>query len=79
MEELAQAMVDLALERTGFTAEQAVIIGDRLYTDVACGVNAGIDSIFVLSGEGVMEDIEKYGITPTWVFRNIEKVWEELR
>ena len=74
-----RAMVDLALERTGFTAEQAVIIGDRLYTDVACGVSAGIDSIFVLSGEGVMEDIEKYGITPMWVFRNIEKVWEELR
>ena len=73
------AMVELALERTGFTAEQAVIIGDRLYTDVACGVNAGIDSIFVLSGEGVMEDIEKYQITPTWVFQNIEKVWEELR
>jgi HAD superfamily hydrolase (TIGR01450 family) len=73
------AMVELALERTGFTAEQAVIIGDRLYTDVACGVNAGIDSIFVLSGEGVMEDIKKYGITPTWVFRDIEKVWEELR
>ena len=74
-----RAMVDLALERTGFTAEQAVIIGDRLYTDVACGVNAGIDSIFVLSGEGVMEDIETYGITPTWVFRDIEQVWEVLR
>ncbi|MBQ1675461.1 MAG: HAD-IIA family hydrolase [Oscillospiraceae bacterium] len=73
------AMVELALERTGFTAEQAVIIGDRLYTDVACGVNAGIDSIFVLSGEGVMEDIEKYQITPTWVFRDIENIWRELR
>ncbi len=74
-----RAMVDLALERTGFAPEQAVIIGDRLYTDVACGVNAGIDSIFVLSGEGVMEDMEKYQITPTWVFPDIEKIWEELR
>ena len=73
------AMVELAMEKTGFSMEQTVIIGDRLYTDVACGVNAGIDSIFVLSGEGVMEDIEKYQITPTWVFQNIEKVWEELR
>ncbi len=74
-----RAMVDLALEWTGFAPEQAVIIGDRLYTDVACGVNAGIDSIFVLSGEGVMADMEKYQITPTWVFPDIEKIWEELR
>ena len=73
------AMVELALERTGFAPQQAVIIGDRLYTDVACGVNAGIDSIFVLSGEGVLSDIEKYDIHPTWVFENINRVWEELR
>lgn len=32
------------------------MIGDRLYTDVACGINAGIDSIFVLSGEGTEAD-----------------------
>ena len=72
------AMVELALERTGFAPEQAVIIGDRLYTDVACGVNAGIDSIFVLSGEGVMEDIERYRVQPTWIYPNVAKVLEDM-
>ena len=72
------AMVELALERTGFSAEQAVIIGDRLYTDVACGVNAGIDSIFVLSGEGVMENIERYQVHPTWIYPHISRVWEDM-
>ena len=56
------AMAELALRRTGFSPEQAVMIGDRLYTDVACGINAGIDSIFVLSGEGTEADIAQYGI-----------------
>lgn len=73
------AMVELALEKTGFSPEQAVIIGDRLYTDVACGVNAGIDSIFVLSGEGVLADIEEFDIHPTWVYENIKRVWEDMR
>ncbi len=72
------AMVELALEKTGFPAEQAVIIGDRIYTDVACGVNAGIDSIFVLSGEGVRADIDKYEIYPTWVYQDIESIWREM-
>ena len=72
-------MVCLALARTGFAPEQAVIIGDRLYTDVACGVNAGIDSVFVLSGEGVMGDIVKYRINPTWIYDNIAKLYHDLK
>lgn len=72
-------MVRLALARTGFPPKQAVIIGDRLYTDVACGVNAGIDSIFVLSGEGVMGDIVKYRVNPTWVYQDIAKLYHDLK
>ena len=71
-------MVRLALERTGFTPRQAVVIGDRLYTDVACGINAGIDSIFVLSGEGVMGDIAKYRLNPTWVYEDIAQIYHIL-
>ena len=72
-------MVRLALARTGFGPQQAVVIGDRLYTDVACGVNAGIDSIFVLSGEGVMGDIVKYRINPTWIYQDIAKLYQDLK
>ena len=71
-------MVRLALERTGFTPRQAVVIGDRLYTDVACGINAGIDSIFVLSGEGVMGDMAKYRLNPTWVYEDIAQIYHIL-
>ena len=53
--------------------------GSVLYTDVACGVNAGIDSIFVLSGEGVMGDIVKYRVTPTWVYDNIAQIYQQLK
>lgn len=74
------AMVQLALERTGYPPEAAVLLGDRLYTDIACAVNAGIDSVFVLSGEGTRGDIERDGIRPTWVYDDINAVfraWEE--
>ena len=36
-----------ALGRLGFEREQAVLVGDQLYTDVAAGNLAGIDTILV--------------------------------
>ena len=71
-------MVTLALERFSCAPQDACLIGDRVYTDIACGKNAGIDTVFVLSGEGVAADCEKYGVQPTWTLPNIQAVLEEL-
>lgn len=64
-------MALLALERTGYPPEAALMVGDRLYTDIAAGVNAGIDTAFVLSGEGTRADLEASPVKPTWVFEDI--------
>lgn len=69
----------LAMEKAGFAKEQTAIVGDRLYTDIACGVNAGISTIFVLSGEGTMEDIDKYGIQPEITFDNIKELYNGIK
>ncbi len=67
-----------AMERTGFSRGETVLVGDRLYTDIACGVNAGISTVFVLSGEGTLEDVEKSDVRPEYIFENIKKLYEEL-
>lgn len=67
------AMAELAMELTGCSPEETILLGDRVYTDIACGVNAGIDTCFLLSGEGVISDIEKYQVTPTVICRNIRE------
>ena len=72
-------MVYSALKKYGAAPEETVLIGDRLYTDIACGNNAGIDTILVLSGEGTVEDCEKYGVHPTYVFRDIADVLAALK
>ena len=72
------AMAELAMRRTGFGREETVLIGDRVYTDIACAVNAGIDSILVLSGEGRREDTEKFGVRPTWIYDDIAAVYREM-
>lgn len=69
----------LAIEKFGFSKEDAVVIGDRLYTDIACGVNAGIDSVFVLSGEGTEEDLKKSAVKPTYVHKNIREILDTIK
>ena len=65
-------MIELAIEKTGFKKEEAIILGDRLYTDIASGSNAGIDTALMLSGESTMEDVESFeGAKPTYIFENI--------
>lgn len=46
-----------------------VMIGDRLYTDIRMAVDAGIDSVLVLSGDTKREEIEKSEIQPTYILK----------
>ncbi len=72
-------MALMAMEKFGVSPAETCLMGDRIYTDIACGVNAGIDTIFVLSGEGTREDIEKYGVVPTWIYADVAAVLNELK
>lgn len=73
------AMALLAIEKAGCKPEDAVLIGDRIYTDIACGVNAGITTVLVFSGETTREDWEKSEIKPTYTCRDIAEIYEMIR
>lgn len=72
-------MIEYAVQMSGFTKEDAVVIGDRLYTDIASGVNAGVDTVCVLSGESTQEDIEESTVKPTYIFKDIEEIYGKLQ
>ena len=44
-------MPTLAMGMTGYQKEETAVIGDRIYTDIKSGLNAGCFSILVMSGE----------------------------
>lgn len=71
-------MALLAIEQCGFTKEQTLLVGDRLYTDIACGVNAGIDAALVLSGESTRADAEASPVKPTHIYENIRTLLNAL-
>lgn len=61
-------IVEEALSRTGFSLDEMAMVGDRLYTDVATGVNHGMTGILVLSGEATMADVETSDVKPHLIF-----------
>ena len=71
-------MALLAMESAGFAPEETVLVGDRLYTDIACAVNAGIDSVLVLSGESTAEDLKTSETKPRWVLRDVAELTERM-
>ncbi|MBE5787180.1 MAG: HAD-IIA family hydrolase [Clostridiales bacterium] len=73
------AMALLAIEKAGCRPEDAVLIGDRIYTDIACGVNAGITTVLVFSGETTREDWEKSEIKSTYTCQDIAEIYRMIR
>lgn len=71
-------MVDIVRKKYGYSPEQTVVIGDRLYTDIAAGLNAGVTAICVLTGEAASDDIINGTIKPTYTFRSVYNIWRAL-
>lgn len=72
-------MIEYAIEATGYSKADAVIIGDRLYTDILSGINANITTICVLSGETTLEDIKQSDIKPDYILDSIQTVFDIIK
>lgn len=68
------AMVEYALQLTGCTPEETLVVGDRLYTDILCGVNAGVDTALVLSGEATLQDAAAFAHPPRYLFPSVKEL-----
>ena len=52
------------------------MIGDRMDTDIVAGIEAGLDTILVLTGSTSEAEIEKYPFRPGRVLPSIAEVIE---
>jgi len=71
-------MVYEAERKFGRTTDETVVIGDRLYTDIAVGLNAGTATVAVLTGEATAESIVEGDIKPMFTFESVKEMNEAL-
>ena len=67
----SKEVVALCINASGFTKEETLVVGDRLYTDIACGINGGVDTCVVFTGEAKPQDMENTEYPATYCFDNI--------
>lgn len=70
-------IVELALERMGVDRGAALLVGDRLESDILAGRNADVDTLLVLTGVSKREEIETSGIEPTYVRENLASIFRD--
>ena len=72
-------MPQLAMERLGISRSEACCIGDRIYTDIRSGLNAGITTMLVLSGETTREILDASDVKPHFVLQDAGEILEALK
>ena len=54
--------------------EEAVIIGDRMDTDIVAGIESEIDTALVLSGVTSLEDLKSFPYRPKYIYENVGEI-----
>lgn len=67
-------VIEYLLYRTGYSRNQMALVGDRLYTDIAGGIDNGLTSVLVLSGEAKVEDLNQSRVLPHLVFDSVKEI-----
>ena len=67
-------MIQLAMEKEKCTPKETAVIGDRIYTDIKSGLNAGALSVLVMSGETTPEILNSSGDKPDIVLKNAGEI-----
>lgn len=64
-------MMRSALKRLGVKREDTIVIGDRMDTDVRCGLESEIDTLLVLSGITAENEIDNFPYRPRYVLSGV--------
>ncbi len=68
----------LAMEKVGVGPKETAVIGDRIYTDVKSGLNAGAVSVLVMSGETTKEILESSPDKPDIILKDAGEIMKTV-
>ena len=72
-------IVALCTEQVTARKEEVLVVGDRLYTDIACGIRAGVETALVYTGEAKEEDLMSTEFVPDYTFETIRQLYQQFR
>lgn len=70
-------MMRSGLKLLGCHSAEAVMVGDRMDTDIISGLESGMSTVLVLSGVSTRETLRTYAYRPTVVLNSVGNIVEE--
>lgn len=67
-------MMKTGLKMLGVSTEDAVIVGDRMDTDIIAGIESEIDTALVLSGVTALCDLVKFPYRPDYIYNGVGEI-----
>lgn len=71
-------MIESCLKLIGVEAPRALMIGDRLDTDILAGERAGTPTLLVLTGVSTVQDVADTGIVPNVIVKTLDPLTDAL-
>ncbi|WP_430472429.1 HAD-IIA family hydrolase [Yeguia hominis] len=67
-------MMRTGLKLLGVHSAEAAMVGDRMDTDIVAGVETGLDTVLVLSGCTMREDVENFPYRPNYILNGVGEI-----
>ena len=71
-------IIDAIIEKYDLKKSELAMVGDRLYTDIRTGIDNGLTSILVMSGETDKKMLEETIFVPDFVFESVKEIKETI-
>ncbi|GAA0500077.1 TIGR01457 family HAD-type hydrolase [Salinibacillus aidingensis] len=72
-------IMEQALEKLGLPKEETLMVGDNYPTDISAGMNAGLDTLLVLTGVTKREDLKHVEKQPTYVMNHLKEWLDQMK
>jgi len=72
-------MMRIALKKIGVRREEAIIIGDRMDTDIVAGIEAEIDTCLVLSGISDEDTVQEFAYRPHYILDGVNEIVKDYK
>jgi NagD protein len=71
-------MMRSALNTIKAHSETTAMIGDRMDTDILCGLEAGLETILVMTGISTRAELERYPYRPSRIVESVADLIPEI-
>ncbi|AWW27315.1 HAD-IIA family hydrolase [Acetobacterium carbinolicum] len=71
-------MMRTGIKRLGVHSDDALIIGDRMDTDIIAGIESGLTTFLVLSGVSTRETVDDFPYRPNYILTGIDEIVDGL-